>query len=435
MKKVIIVIILSLILVGCSKNTEFNENNLFNSNLLAVRGDDQSWGYINESGEVVIDFTYDEASAFYKDIAVVLKDELYQLIDQKGKYVLEQGYSSLLRDTNTGLIVFEQDEIYGLMDLNGDILIEATYDYIGAFENDLALVSTDDLFGYINQDGEVAIDVTYPIARKFYNGYAVVSENGISFGVIDTNEDTIIDFVYDDISNVDSSGNVIAYTTQQLTPVFDLVNAPSQEILLNDYKFIYTNDWFAGGMLYGAIRDQYREIYDHEGNRFNQNDYTYLIIHGGYIVSAQDKNAVPTDMYQNDLREFFIFNDDGTIKASAPISESGYVRYESNHEMQYLLVIYTENNVAVYGLDKTYILEADSLYEVSDDLFITRVDGLFGAYDRDKNLVIDHEYSMLKVFDDGFIIYKKDGLYGIMNDQYEVVVDETYTNYNTNIAI
>ncbi|MCM1310250.1 MAG: WG repeat-containing protein [Bacteroides sp.] len=109
---------------------------------LTPQSNGKKWGYVNESGTVVIPYTYAAAEPFVNGMAKV----------QKGKK-------------------------WGYIDENGNPKIAAAYDEIGDFNNDIALVKKGAKYGYIRSNGVILIDPEYDfIGTPNADGYVWVAK-------------------------------------------------------------------------------------------------------------------------------------------------------------------------------------------------------------------------------------------------------------------
>ena len=82
---VLVAFIFFFALTSCKKNTyESNYKfELFTDGIGFAMNAEKKYGYINEDFEVVIDFIYDDASAFYDGVALVELDDEFFLINTK----------------------------------------------------------------------------------------------------------------------------------------------------------------------------------------------------------------------------------------------------------------------------------------------------------------------------------------------------------------
>ena len=167
-------LLMMFFLSGFEKNfdTEDYQNALFNDDLLAIKKDDK-WGFINDKGEVIIDFKYLNVEPFFDGVAIVLDEELCYLINTKGEKITENGFNIILRDQETGLYwivdVSYPDKYhphfkFGLMDKTGLVIIEPIFEVnslemlanrIPFFKDGLAIVKFNGKYVYLNVHGEL----------------------------------------------------------------------------------------------------------------------------------------------------------------------------------------------------------------------------------------------------------------------------------------
>ena len=173
---------------------EFN-NNLFVDGLVLVEKDGK-YGYLNQKGEVVIDFLYDGVESFYNGVAIVKVSGKYFLINKDGKPINNQKYDNLKFDHKGGLYIFMRNTKYGLLSLDGTILLDAIYDDIGYFSEGVAIVKNGNKYGFIDKKGKQIVECKYNFAFSFSDGYAsVVIDN--KFGYINKKGELVIAALYD----------------------------------------------------------------------------------------------------------------------------------------------------------------------------------------------------------------------------------------------
>ena len=126
----------------------------FSEGLAAVRLGNQ-WGFINEKGDLVIDFRDDLvwnkfADSERKDIEGI-------------RYPVFKNGLCMIRE------MLEEEEIYvyGFIDKTGVFVLEPIYDKAKKFQFGLAPVKIGNKFGYINMKGEVKIKSKFKNAFSF----------------------------------------------------------------------------------------------------------------------------------------------------------------------------------------------------------------------------------------------------------------------------
>lgn len=185
----------------------------FREGLACVQNENGLWGYIDKTGNVVIPRIYDHVTYFSPEgVALVVEGSTGYLIDKTGNVLLETDYESS-GECSEGLINVKKDEKWGYIDTQGNLVIDCQYDVCGHFSEGLAWVSNGDNSGYIDQQGNVVIDFTfdssYPSHSEFKNGYAVVQKDG-KLGMIDKQGNTVIDFIYEYLGSCSDDGLIYA---------------------------------------------------------------------------------------------------------------------------------------------------------------------------------------------------------------------------------
>jgi hypothetical protein len=195
------------------------------------------WGYIDQTGRLVIPFTFDSAGNFSEGLAVVNMQEKSGYIDKTGKIVIpprfisgfsfSEGLAAVLtrqidqegktpryeysyidrsgrvviqppQDPESikwfamvaGGLAFSEGLAFvakgklGFIDKAGKQVIPLRYDDAQPFSEGLAAVSLKDKYGYIDRSGKMVIPPRFSSAGPFSEGLAAV-ENGAQEGYID----------------------------------------------------------------------------------------------------------------------------------------------------------------------------------------------------------------------------------------------------------
>jgi len=130
------------------------------------------YGYVNNDGELIIQYQYKEAVEFSEGLAVV-RNYRPIYINKEGKRILSTNYDYAYNFYN-GMACVMYNGKYGFINKKGDLVIPLEYDYAFNFSEDLVAVKKGYHFGYINKQGEVVIDFKYKKAFEFHNGVAAV---------------------------------------------------------------------------------------------------------------------------------------------------------------------------------------------------------------------------------------------------------------------
>lgn len=172
-------------------NPQFIEAGAFRDGLALVFNKNRSYGYIGTDGNYVVQPDYSDATIFNEGIAWVREDRGYPMaVDKEGNilFAAKEAYSvSIYSD---GLAAFEQKEKdhtsrFGYLNRKGEVVIPAQFFEAGFFCNGLAAVANEDgKYGYINKKGELVIAYQFDEAAPFIGKCAVVS-TGDYYGTID----------------------------------------------------------------------------------------------------------------------------------------------------------------------------------------------------------------------------------------------------------
>lgn len=154
------------------------------------------WAYIDEKGNVVIDYQYDFAGSFVNGVAGVVKDGKIGYINTNGEYIIEAQYpyddDTILREYSCGIVRVYDGEKSIYFDENGNKVFELNSKYAGDFSEDLATVKENDKYGFINKTGKNVIDFKYSRASDFSDGLALVYTDDKNFEFINSNGKTIL---------------------------------------------------------------------------------------------------------------------------------------------------------------------------------------------------------------------------------------------------
>ncbi len=218
----VIIVGLSSTLVACQQGGEEQPSRIpalreQGSRLFPVARDGQ-WGFINQTGDVVIETQFDWAGEFTNGLALVRQDGLYGYVRRNGEVAIEpqfedawhfsEGLAPVQIDGRWGYIdedgeiavdpqfelppsVLEEQDAddtdlvpavngdgYGFRRGNGEMDIDARFESAWYFSGGLARVRVDGLWGYINREGTMVIEPKFDRAWDFRDGLAMVEVDG-----------------------------------------------------------------------------------------------------------------------------------------------------------------------------------------------------------------------------------------------------------------
>jgi hypothetical protein len=168
--------------------------------------DNEKWGYMNISGEIIIKPIFANARPFYEGKAAVMPvplkgkpkrtERFYGFIDKSGKMVIPPVYQGADLKFSEDLCAVHNDR-FGYIDLKGELVIPYQF-YLGDhFSEGLACVqfTEDGKYGFINKEGSVSVPLIFDSADAYKNGLAAVylerTFGETLFGYINKNGDYV----------------------------------------------------------------------------------------------------------------------------------------------------------------------------------------------------------------------------------------------------
>lgn len=88
--------------------------------------------------------------------------------------------------------------------------------------------------GYINKDGVVKIEQKYGFTGRFEGNYAIVQAKDSKYGVIDKNGNVVVDFIYDDLKNLNE--NFVIYKKDAKYGFIDIVKNKKSDAVFDNIK-------------------------------------------------------------------------------------------------------------------------------------------------------------------------------------------------------
>ena len=150
--------------------------------MIILKDGERKHGFLDENGEVVIDFIYESSYAFSEGLAPVALNGKYGYIDTEGNTVIPFQYDWALRFYD-GLAAVELDGKWGFIRKDGTVAVPICYELYHSFGEGLAPVERDGVWGYVDTGGNTVIPFQYDTdygAEPFSEGLAKVQKNGVT---------------------------------------------------------------------------------------------------------------------------------------------------------------------------------------------------------------------------------------------------------------
>lgn len=190
----------------------------YSEGLIAVE-DEQCWSFINDKGEVIIPHTLLASKQKFGDFVEgkcwFTKDGKYGYIDNTGKIIIppqfqlaldfQQGIARIVKNGKTGLIDAQgnylvlpdrfdriepfdylgfarviddyRTELKGILRKDGKLIVPPQYQFISEFQEGKAVVSDGKKYGFINTSGKLIIPIVYSVVQPFSEGVAIVKKD------------------------------------------------------------------------------------------------------------------------------------------------------------------------------------------------------------------------------------------------------------------
>jgi WG containing repeat len=170
---------------------------------VSVKNDPKSlkFGYINKSGTIVIKPGFDFAADFFEGMAIVGQADpekkgrlLYGFIDPSGKVIIEPQYYKADVFSEGLALVADDKNNFGYIDNTGKIVIAPQFYKAGRFSEELAPAtdSTGKNSGYINKKGRFIIKPQFSFGTSFSEGLAAVATTDNKVGYINREGNFVI---------------------------------------------------------------------------------------------------------------------------------------------------------------------------------------------------------------------------------------------------
>lgn len=154
----------------------------FDDELILACNNDNFWGFINWKNEIIIPFEYSYASIFLEkyNLSQVCKNGKYGYINRKNQDVISLDYDSVTI-INYQQFGAKKNGKWGILNLNNEIVIDFKYDF--------AICIAENIY-YVGKEVDEKIE-NYDLERDLLT---FNNDNLIKFGMIDDNENLLMDY-------------------------------------------------------------------------------------------------------------------------------------------------------------------------------------------------------------------------------------------------
>ncbi|GAA4465633.1 hypothetical protein GCM10023093_18170 [Nemorincola caseinilytica] len=176
---------------------QFSAVSYFSDGLCGVMNSNGYWGFVNATGDLVIDHVYDNVYPFKDGKAKIMLRGKWGVIDKVGRSVLPPRYNDV--DLDGDMFLVKKGSKWGWLDAEGNELIPIRFADAYPFHgNTLAAARLGEKWGYIDGYGKYEIPARYDFAFGFDGGHALVEVNG-RYGLIGRNGEYVVKPAYEHV--------------------------------------------------------------------------------------------------------------------------------------------------------------------------------------------------------------------------------------------
>lgn len=400
---------------GYSSDEDFEYNaeaTIFTEGLLAVLFENGSWGYIDITGQTVIEPRFSLASSFDSEtkLALVKYNGKFGYINTQGVFQIEAIYDDADCFSN-GIAPIAIGTLWGYIDSSGKTIVEPQFEAAYSFNPfGLARFKLGGLNGYVDREGVIVIPAQYKTSYGFQDSGITqfVNEEGL-IGVIDSKNTVLISPKFKYLSLFeDGLAYALIYVEENLDPIYDnhdfygIVNTKGEFVVKPQFNYL---NRFIDGLA------RVRTTVTAAGGK-----YGFINTSGKLVIDLGVSWVYPGEMIEG----LFSYKD-------------------QNNQWAF----YDRNNKKVIST-KIDIIEPDSPYWVksigdfSNGMVWFQIDNKIGYMNRNGDRVYDDQFESISdggflvcsFTKDGFAIVRKDGKFGVIDKTGNIVIELKYQGIN-----
>lgn len=163
------------------------------------------WGFIDQTGQLVIPPRFEKVNSFHNGLARVLTkdDKFVGFIDKRGDWQIK-GKFDLAGEFNEGVAGACVDGKWGFINIDGDWVIPPIFGGAGRFSEGLGDVQINGSWGGINLTGEVVIEPRFFFITGFHEGLSKFrdAKNMVAEGMMDRNGNVVVESKFANIGEI-----------------------------------------------------------------------------------------------------------------------------------------------------------------------------------------------------------------------------------------
>ncbi|MBX9853582.1 MAG: WG repeat-containing protein [Cytophagaceae bacterium] len=383
----------------------------------AIVSKNELFGIINKKGKFIVPLQFEvlEGEKFY----FFTRGDTSGILNQKGDVLLKGGFSYVYYDPEKGSAILLQDELYGYWDTSGNYIAPLSK-YELAFENDLAFFNSGKSQGFINKKGKKFIEIEGGAIWDI-RPYGYVSRKENLECVYDTSGKKIGRCDYDSILQMRKE--IILYKKNNK---YGIMNYDGKELTWAEYDLI--SPFNEKGIsivkknnLYGLINEKLEVVLPLENESIEEFGESYNRFYGSY------QKYFKFSVFK--LKEHYgVVNDSGTV-VMKPDYDMAMI------EGDYLFKFVHKDLFGLHDLRKLQKIKLNEMFKFVHDKTIFCIKGNSGTRcgiaNKDGKILIMPVYNSITPTVNGYAIVKDNIGAGIMDSTTNLTVPIHYADILT----
>jgi hypothetical protein len=138
---------------------KFAEVNNFNESIAAFRNS-QNWGLVASDGKIISEAKWDEIKSFSAGVAVAKAQGEFFLLNKNGEALNQEGYDQICR-LKEGYFLVEKGGKRGLLKGTGEVILPVEFENIQVEKSDFFIVTRNGSTGVVNEKGDAIFPINY----------------------------------------------------------------------------------------------------------------------------------------------------------------------------------------------------------------------------------------------------------------------------------
>jgi len=262
----------------------YNESKGYSEGLIKVKK--KKWGFIDETGKFIIKPIYDDTQMFSNGMAAIKRKDKWGFIDKTGKIVIKPKYDNVT-SFEEEIAFFQEKNKWGIINKTGKIISKPKYELLMSYQSNPAIIKENKKYSFINEKGNIS-SIAYD-SLDYFIGNIAWAKKGNKFGIINKNEEIILDFIYDDYFPFFMQPDGIILSRIHLNNKIGFVNNDGKIII--EPKYDGFKGWLKNGKIV-AFKDGSASVIDTLGHTLVPYKYLRIEFLNNGLTEAQTYDSI-----------------------------------------------------------------------------------------------------------------------------------------------